>query len=457
MSSVVGFLHELHFADLPDVVVEQAQRCLTDLLGVAAAGSSTALSRIVRDHAVRHFAASSGGARMLFDGRLVSPVGAALVGGMTIDSIDAHDGHALTKGHAGAAVLPSLLAYLDSGIAVRGRELLTVLVVGYEIGIRAGMSLHAAAADYHSSGAWSSLACAAIGARLLGLDYQATNHALGIAEYHAPRSPIMRCIDHPTMVKDGSGWGAMTGVEAAYLAAGGFTGAPAQLLSPPGAGVDVWSDLGSRWRIREEYFKPYPVCRWAHPAIDAVLALRQGLRPPYSTVVERIEIDTFSHAVRLATQRPTTTEQAQYSLPFCVATALARGRLGVDEIDGAALEDREVARLSTSATVRERADYSARFPGQRCAQVTLVLRDGRRVLAEAASAKGDATDPLSDAELTEKYTSLTEPILGPRRSARILGVARVLADADATAAPLLNAVLDAPAPPGHRQLARPRE
>ncbi|MDQ3707981.1 MAG: MmgE/PrpD family protein [Actinomycetota bacterium] len=451
VSSVVSFLHELGFADLPDVVVEQAQRCLTDLLGVGAAGSSTALSRIVRDHAVRHFGAGTGGgARMLFDGRRVSPVGAALAGGMTIDSVDAHDGHALTKGHAGAAVLPSLLAYLDSGIPVRGHELLTVLVVGYEIGIRAGMSLHAAATDYHSSGAWNALACAAVGARLLGLDRQATSHALGIAEYHAPRSPMMRCIDHPTMVKDGSGWGAMTGTDAAYLAADGFTGAPAQLLEPTGEGDDVWADLGARWRIREQYFKPYPVCRWTHPAIDAVLALRRRLGPPYSTLVERIEVDTFSQAVRLVTRRPTTTEQAQYSLPFCVAAALARGRLGVDEIDGAALADPEIAHLSMSAIVRERADYSARFPAQRCAEVTLVLRDGQRVLAEAASAKGDPTDPLSDAELADKYRSLTEPIVGRRRSVQILGDARALASADTTAASLLNTVLAAPAQ-GQRQ------
>ncbi|MBA2529036.1 MAG: MmgE/PrpD family protein [Euzebyales bacterium] len=451
MSSVVSFLHELRFADLPDVLVEQAQRCLTDLLGVAAAGSSTSLSHIVRDHAVRHFATNAAGARMLFDGRRVSPVGAALAGGMTIDSVDAHDGHALTKGHAGAAVLPSVLAYLDSSIPVRGREFLTVLVIGYEIGIRAGMALHAAAADYHSSGAWNALACAAVGARLLGLDHQATSHALGIAEYHAPRSPIMRCIDHPTMVKDGSGWGAMTGMDAAYLAADGFTGAPAQLLEPIGAGEDVWADLGARWRIREQYFKPYPVCRWTHPAIDAVLVLRQGLGPPYSTLVERIEVDTFSQAVRLATRRPTTTEQAQYSLPFCVAAVMARGRIGVDEIDGAALSDPEVARLSMSATVRERGVYSTRFPAQRCAEVTLVLRDGRRLIAEAASAKGDPTDPLSDAELADKYTSLAAPILGPRRSAQILSAAHALADADATTDSLLNAVLDAPAPQGQRQ------
>ena len=56
-------------------------------------------------------------------------------------------------------------------------------------------------------------------------------HALGIAEFHAPRSQMMRCIDYPTMLKDGSGWGAMAGVSAAYLAADGFTGAPARFAS----------------------------------------------------------------------------------------------------------------------------------------------------------------------------------------------------------------------------------
>jgi len=61
---------------------------------------------------------------------------------------------------------------------------------------------------------------------------------------------MMRCIDHPTMVKDGSGWGAFAGVSAAYLAADGFTGAPAITIEAGGA-AEPWSDLGRRWRILE--------------------------------------------------------------------------------------------------------------------------------------------------------------------------------------------------------------
>ena len=107
------------------------------------------------------------------------------------------------------------------------RAFLASLVVGYEIGTRAGIALHRTACDYHTSGAWIAIAAAALGARSMGLDAAQTREAIGIAEYHGPRSQMMRVVDQPTMVKDGSGWGAMAGVSAAYLAAEGFTGAPA--------------------------------------------------------------------------------------------------------------------------------------------------------------------------------------------------------------------------------------
>ena len=103
--NLTNFIHQLRFQDLPEHVVTQARRCVLDLLGVAAGGTQTPLSQIIRRHAVRHLASSDQKARILFDGRSVSIAGAALAGGMTIDSLDAHDGHVLTKGHAGVAVL----------------------------------------------------------------------------------------------------------------------------------------------------------------------------------------------------------------------------------------------------------------------------------------------------------------------------------------------------------------
>ena len=129
-------------------------------------------------------------------------------------------------------------------------------MLGYEIATRAGMALHATARDYHTSGAWNALGCAAIGARLLGLGADATRHALGIAEYHGPRSQIMRCIDHPTMVKDGSGFGALAGVSAALPC--GATASPARRRCRSRARRRRRSGATSArdWQIMRQYHKP---------------------------------------------------------------------------------------------------------------------------------------------------------------------------------------------------------
>ncbi len=416
-AEVISFLHDTTIDDLPDRVVGLGHRCLLDLLGVAAAGRTTRLSAIVHDHALAHFGPGSKASPMLFDGRMVSPAGAALAAGMTIDSIDAHDGHRLAKGHAGCHQLPALLAFVTAEDRLDPSEFLSSLVVGYEMATRAGIALHETVADYHTSGAWGAVACAALGARVLGLDRGSTFDAMGIAEYHGPRSQMMRVIDHPTMLKDGSGWGAMAGVSAAYLAAEGFTGAPAITVSAPEV-AHVWADLGTRWIIEEQYFKPHPVCRWAQPAVEAVLELCRT-ESVQSSGIEAIEVTTFHEAARLATVLPETTEHAQYSLPFPVAAAAARGRLGASEIGDDALADPEIRALATRVRIGEDPEYNAAFPGERFARVALVLADGRVLRSGTTAARGDHERPLSDGEIRAKYHEFADPVLGGARASTV--------------------------------------
>ncbi len=194
-TDVPAFVRDLAFADLPDDVVAQATRCLLDLIGVAAAGSTTRAAAIASAYAATQLCARDHEARLLFDGRRAGVAGAAFAGATTIDAIDAHDGHVLTKGHAGVAILPALLALIDGGVGVPGaapvdgREFITCLVLGYEVATRAGIALHCSVPDYHCSGAWNALGCAAVAARRLGFDAATTREALGIAEYFGPRGP----------------------------------------------------------------------------------------------------------------------------------------------------------------------------------------------------------------------------------------------------------------------------
>ncbi len=413
----IEFLHEARFSDLPPEIVVMAKRCLSDLLGVMAAGSQTKLTRLISRHATSQFAAGDKSASILFNGASVSPAGAALVNGMMIDSIDAHDGFRPAKGHVGCHVLPTLFAFYEMLGRNEGTEFLTDLVVGYEFGCRAAIALHATAPDYHTSGAWGAVTSAALGSRILGLDYAATRHAIGIGEYHGPRSQMMRVIDHPTMLKDGSGWGAMAGVSAALLAQDGFTGAPA--VTVEGDDVSqIWNNIGSEWLIMEQYFKPYPVCRWAQPATAAALTLAKDNSIEPDTI-EKIEVFSFHEACRLAIREPIDTEQAQYSLPFPVAAALVFGKIGPKEIDGDSLSNERVLALSRSMQLSEIDAYNEAFPGARYSHVAIILNDGTRLVSDRHQAEGDPETPLSDAEIKTKFHSLADPVLGEARSSRI--------------------------------------
>ncbi len=415
LSQAIHFIHNTQWHDLPDSVQHMARRCLLDLIGVAASGTQTQLSKIIRDHAVMHFGSSTLTARLLFDGRTCSPSGAALANGMTIDSIDAHDGYKPVKGHAGCGVVAGLLAMHDaiSNNMVSETEFLTGLVIGYEIACRAGYALHHSVSDYHTSGAWVSLATAAIAARTLKLDSEQTRHALGIAEYHGPRSQMMRCIDHPTMLKDGSGWGAMAGISAAFLAKDGFTGAPAISLEDDSQ-ANVWSNLNIDWQIERQYFKPYPVCRWAQSAVIAAFDLQKKYPFEHSDIT-KISIGSFHESVRLATTTPTTTEQAQYSLPFPVAAALVHKRLTVKEVDGAGLVDETVKALSKRIELYEVDNYNSVFPERRISELQIILNDGTILESGATEANGDPEIPLSDAEINTKFNLFAEPLLGTNR------------------------------------------
>lgn len=396
---LLTFIHDLTWADLPPIIQQAARRCLLDTFGAALGGRKTAVSAIIYDYATTVY--GGGSTQLWWDGRSVSPPGAALAHAMTIDALDIHDGHPLTKGHAGAAVVPALFAFLHPAQPITGQELLTRLVIGYEVALRAGITLHATACDYHTSGAWNALGCAAVGARALGLSVEQTRHALGIAEYYGPRSQMMRCIDHPTMVKDGSGWGAMTGVSATLLAQKGFTGAPAVTVEYPEA-APYWQTLGEQWEVLGQYIKPHAVCRWAQPAIEAVVDLQRRYQLQPQQIAE-VSVHTFHNAVRLNMRRPQDSDQAQYSLPFPVAAALVYGKLGGSELTGAVLHDPTVLALVDKVVLREDETFNAQFPARRFAQVTITTIAGDCYASAATEARWNAADPPSDDELLTKF------------------------------------------------------
>lgn len=411
------FSAELAYRDLPAPVLNVLRRSLLDTLGVAAVGASTHMAEAARHGAAAVFGPTRNGtARVLMNGTTLSPAGAAMAGAFTVDSIDAHDGTSPCKGHAGSAVFPALLALADMKRDLQGSDFATLLAIGYEVSYRAGLAQHATCADYHTSGAWTAVGVATAWARALDSDADTIRHAAGIAEYHGPRSQMMRCIDHPTMLRDGVGWGAPTGVTAAYLAQAGFTGAPALTCE---SAEPFWRDLGMSWRLVEDtHYKPYPCCRWAHPAIDAAkeLMATHGL---HHSDVAQVEIRTFHNATRLAGHAPETPDEFAYSIAFPVAAMIVRGQLGAAELSPDTLSDVDILRVSHATKLIDDPHLTRISEGKRWAQVTITLQTGDTVAAKPRTPRGDRDLPLSDAEISDKFHLFADPVLGDRRASEV--------------------------------------
>ncbi len=417
--SLYSFIQQFELADTPLETRKRIETCLLDIIGVAAAARENNTSHILKEFAVAHYPATTLSSRLWFDGRSVHPLGAAYAGGFSVDSLDAHEGHFTSKGHAGATVVPAIIALIDAfcagGKNISGEEILCVLTIGYETALRAGRALMATAAQYHASGAFAGIGVVCAGARLLKLDEQTFRHALGIAEYFGPRCPMMRVVDYPSMLRDAHGAGAHAGINALLMAQAGVTGAPAETVELAG-GLPYWQGLGETWEIDEQYFKPWPVCRWAQPALTAMTQLMSEHPEIAPGSIETIQIETFHESVRLQGHFPKNADEAQYALAFPVAALVARGRVSADEVTGAAIDAPDILAISKTINIAEAADLSVRFPEEILSRVTVKLKDGRCISSPTTSAKGDPANPMTAAEFIEKYRMFSEQSLGVSRS-----------------------------------------
>lgn len=405
--TAVSFAREATLDDFPEEARDHLQRRVLDALAAATAGFDLPTADVVRDYAADHH---DGGAATLLDGadERLSEQGAVLVNATAANALDVDDGHRAVKGHPAAAVVPPALAAAETADATVG-EFLAAVGVGYELAVRAGLAIHGTDGVYTGTGSWGAVGAAAAAARLRGLDRETTAEALGTAEYHAPRTPIMRGVERPGMTKDGIGWGAYAGTAAVDLAEAGFTAAGTVFDEED---VSATDDLGDRWYLTTGYLKPYPCCRWAQPGVEAVLDLRErGEFGPDSAEgvresVEAVRVHTFEAATHLRTRRPDSAEAAEYSYPYPVAAALARGGFAPADLAADRREDPSVLALADRVELVADPDLEARFPAECLARVELRTGDGRTVSSDVTRARGAHERPLSDAEVRAKAADL---------------------------------------------------
>lgn len=414
---LVSFVCQLDANALPAPVLDQAVRCVLDLVGVAIAGISTPMAQISARFAHEQFA--SGNATVIGSRSPLSVTGATWVNGAYASALDMDDGHRMAMGHPGASVIPAALAIAER-TGASGREFLAALVAGYEVAVRASAARVPWYKDkMYSTGIWGVFGATAAAGKLLEFDEAMLQSALGTAGSHGPFPPGGLQSNH-AMVKEVIAWSGMTGVSAALLAQQKFIG-PADFL-----------DYSARWdtsvlvaglgdldesAILQTYFKPYAVCRWAHPSVDGALELkhRHDLR---IDEIETIQVETFWEVTRLANDRPSNAIAAQFSIQFALAVALLYDRIGPAEVSDAHIRDPAILELARKVQVSVDDALDRQFPAKTMARVTIHTPRGN-FATTIEYPRGNPENPLSDAELEAKFRLLTQDLISAERSQKL--------------------------------------
>ncbi len=416
----VKFIQNLRLEKLPAPVLRQAKICLLDLVGASLAGAKVKGAKILLDFSSQQMNGLKE-ATVIKANKKFPCVAASLINGFIANALDIDDGYRRIKGHPGAAVFPTVLAVCEK-VGATGKQLLEALVAGYEVAIRAGEILHSHYGFYHGSGSWGAIASAAAAAKLLKLNEGEMRHALGVAEAFAPLVPEMRAVEFPSMApKDGIPWGAMVGTSAALLAQKGFTGVPS-LLGDPERNRDVFT-LGKEFKMMRLYFKPYPCCRWAHPAIEGLLNILREEKLGHQDI-SRITIRSFSEAVSLCQSVPATVEEAEYHVLYPVAVAAVYGEFTPKYLDEKYFKEKKIIQFMKKTAILKDPEIQRQFPEKCQSEVEIVTGQGKKYRSGLIAARGDFDLPLSEKELEGKFIRMTEEVLTRKQIDSVVGMVK---------------------------------
>ena len=402
VQQVSRFVNALRPEDIPEPALDQAVWCVLDLLGAAMAGFGQPSARAARDFGRGFFPAGPAG--VWFTRAGLSEAGAAFCNAAAGSALDLDDGNRSAGGHPGAALVPAAIAVAQS-LNSSGRDLLAALVIGYEVAVRAAAARNPATMDTFSTGRWCGFGAAAARCWLEGRGMDVLSHALAVSGIHAPLQSASAYSRYGHHTKEGIPWGTCTGLAAVELAARGFAG-PLDIWDHPDyyRGQKIAEGLGEEWAILKTYFKPYACCRWLHAALDAWQSLaEQGVSPGE---VERAEVFTFRRAIDLNNlPDPTTLEQAQFSLPFCLAVAAMEGPDALLPMSADLLGRHPLTAFARKVELHPDPGLEAAFPAQAGARLVVHTRDGA-LSEEVRDPRGDPSNPLSAEQLTVKFHKL---------------------------------------------------
>ncbi|MFJ5769016.1 MmgE/PrpD family protein [Psychrobacillus sp. NPDC093180] len=410
----------LTYEELPPAVVEFTKLCILDYFGSAIAGSNKVPIKMISE-----LVEEMGGSEQatLFTGGKSSAVNAALLNGAASHIVELDDIHKGSIIHAATVVIPAALAVAEWK-KLSGKDLITAVVIGYEVCFRIGEAVSPSHYYYwHNTATCGTFGAAIAAAKLLNLTEEEMVFALGNAGTQA--AGLWEFIIDGAMTKQlHSGKAAMNGLLAALLAQKGFTG-PTKILEGDRGFFKAMSEqydaskitegLGKQFKILENSFKIHASCRHTHHAIDLLIEVFKERKPSLEEI-ESITVQSYKAAIDITdNDDPATEYAAKFSLQFCSALAILTGSAGLVDFNESNLWDDQIRQLLKKVKVSIDPDINANYPEQWGATVEVTLADGETIHKQSDFPKGDPENAVTSEELVEKFTSMTNNIAATKK------------------------------------------
>ena len=401
---------------VPGDVRERAAHLMLDALGIALASTRWDFARQTLA-GLRELAGPGGDVPVIGYGQNLPLRDAVAMNALLVHGLDYDDTHPRGVIHATTSVLPAALG-LGARLGVSGRELLAAYVLGVETTTRIASAAKGGfhQVGFHPTGLIGAFGCTLAAARLLALSADATVNAQGIALSLASGS-LEFLQDGAWTKRLHPGWAGGAGITAATLAKHGFVGPRAAYegrfglyASHLGALAEqcdlglVTEGLGEVWETLNVAIKPVPACHFTHACADAASLLHaQWHNAPVRRIVARVPAGVMKTVCEPIAnkRRPANAYDAQFSIPYSVATGLRLGRFTLDALEPSAYQDPQT--LALAALVECEADPTADFPRYYGGEVIVELADGRTLRHSEPINRGAPGRPISNADIVAKF------------------------------------------------------
>jgi 2-methylcitrate dehydratase len=419
----------LRYEDISAEAVDAAKRFLYDSIGCALGGVQRKDCGIAAKMIDLYGGAPQ--ATMIGSGKKTNVDYATLYNALAVRAMDFNDIYWKQDPCHPSDVIPAATTVAEwKGLS--GKEMIVGIIIAYEIemrlceaafpGIRERGWHHATLTGFTSP---------LVAGRLLNLNPDKMQHALGIGSCHSFTLGCAVAGKLSMMKNTVSPMATQAGVTAAILADKGYTGPEGVIDGKEGMvhclgpewKLNILTDgLSKSWRILECGMKAFPVEALIHAPLTATFKLLRENNLKADDVKE-IRIESIARAADILSDpskyEPKNKETADHSLPYCITSAMVYNQVSPRQFEQDAIDDPRIMANIRKVKVTARPDFEKLFPAQQANHVTVVTNAGASHELRVNFPKGDPRDPMTLAEISEKFNALAAPIMTEKRRQEI--------------------------------------